>query len=58
MPNETGDVLRAAARGAFATALQATLLGGALLWIATAAFIFARSPHFAKGWGHGSKKEG
>jgi DHA2 family multidrug resistance protein-like MFS transporter len=58
MPNETGDVLRAAARGAFSRALQATLLGVALLWIATAAFILARSPHFAKGWGRGSKKEG
>jgi DHA2 family multidrug resistance protein-like MFS transporter len=58
MPNETGDVLRAAARGAFSSALQATLLGVALLWVATAAFILARSPQFAKGWGRGSKMEG
>jgi MFS transporter, DHA2 family, multidrug resistance protein len=37
-PHEA-DVLRTAARAAFGTALQATLLGVAALWLVTAAFI-------------------
>jgi MFS transporter, DHA2 family, multidrug resistance protein len=42
MPSETGDVLRAAGRGAFTRALQAVLVGVALLWAATGALILLR----------------
>jgi DHA2 family multidrug resistance protein-like MFS transporter len=39
LPSETGDVLRAAGRGAFGRALQAVLVGVAILWAATGALI-------------------
>jgi DHA2 family multidrug resistance protein-like MFS transporter len=42
LPTESGDVLRAAGRGAFEQALEVSLLGVALLWAATGVLILLR----------------